>query len=51
MAQAPKYLTGDPSAINAFVDQFDVRSFNSGPHVLVPCALALQGTGLTVALL
>lgn len=25
VGQLPKYLTGDPAAINEFIDQFDVR--------------------------
>lgn len=30
MVQAPKYLTGDPSGINDFIDRFDVRDFEAG---------------------
>lgn len=29
MAQAPKYLTGDSSGINDFIDRFDVRDLIS----------------------
>jgi hypothetical protein len=27
MTQGPKYLTGDPSGINDFINKFDVRDF------------------------
>ena len=28
MTQGPKYLTGDPAAINDFIDKFDVGDFD-----------------------
>jgi hypothetical protein len=41
MVQAPKYLTGDPSGINDFIDRFDVRSFEFAFHSTKPILQAL----------
>lgn len=37
-SQAPKYLTGDPTAVNEFLDKFDVRHFQT--MSLVPLSSA-----------